>query len=168
MLGRQPLVAAAQRHCLRRLEETLRAIGVFFDVHNPNLVSCCDGPAIPSNSGATGLVQLLRGTRPAPVLNGYRYVIYHRGHSRRLPGSAFGLLAFRPGSHSAFEDYLASVCLDGDPARIDLGTAPEGFFNLAFDLGRLGAWLQLDRVDHASDAFEPAHCPLGLLALVIP
>src|SRR5207248_7873558 len=100
--------------------------------------------------------------------NGYRYVIYHPGHSRRLPGGAFGFLAFCPGSHSAFEGHLASVCLDGDPARIDLGTAPEGFFDLAFDLGRLRAWLQLDRVDHASDAFEPTDCPLRLLALIIP
>src|SRR5204863_5025198 len=84
------------------------------------------------------------------------------------PGGAFGLLAFRPGPHSTFEDHLASVCLDGDPARIDLGTAPEGFFDLALDLGRLRARLQLDRVDHASDAFESAHCPLRLLALIIP
>src|SRR5438105_15061027 len=151
MLWRQPLMAAAQRHRLRRLEETLGAIGVFFDVHSSNLVSCCDGPAIPSNSGATGLVQLLRGTRPAPVLNGYRYVIYHPGHSTRLPGGAFALLACRPGSHSPFEGHLASVCLDCDPARIDLGAAPNGFLDLAFDLGRLRAWLQLHRVDHASD-----------------
>ncbi len=39
VLRRQPLMAAPQRHRLRRLEETLRAIGVFLEFHNPNLVS---------------------------------------------------------------------------------------------------------------------------------
>jgi len=102
------------------------------------------------------------------VLNGYRYVIYHPGHSRRLPGGAFGLLAFRPGSHSAFEDHLACVCIDGDPARVDLGTATKGFFDLALDLGWLDARLELDRVDHAADALEPADRALRLLALIIP
>jgi hypothetical protein len=49
MLGRQPLMAAAQRHRLRRLEETLGAIGVFLDVHNPNLVSA-EWPTVPPSA----------------------------------------------------------------------------------------------------------------------
>ncbi len=49
VLGRQPLMAAPQRHSLRRLEETLRAIGVFLEFHNPNLVSA-EWPTVPPSA----------------------------------------------------------------------------------------------------------------------
>ena len=46
VLRRQPLVTAPQRHSLRRLEKTLRPIGVFLEFHNPNLVSA-EWPTVP-------------------------------------------------------------------------------------------------------------------------
>jgi hypothetical protein len=39
MLRGQPLMAAPQRHRLRRLQKPLGAIGVFLELHDPNLVS---------------------------------------------------------------------------------------------------------------------------------
>jgi len=39
MLRRQPLMAAPQRHRLRRLQKSLRAIGVFLHFHDQDLAS---------------------------------------------------------------------------------------------------------------------------------
>src|ERR1700730_3784418 len=108
------------------------------------------------------------GLRSTPMLYGYRNMIYYPGNTRRLPGCAFGLLTFRPGPHRAFEDDLTAISFDSDPARVYLGAAPKGLLDLAFDLGWLDTRLELDRVDHAPHAFEPAARPLGLLALIIP
>ena len=77
-------------------------------------------------------------------------------------------MTFRPGLHRAFKNDLTTVRFDGDPARIYLGAAPKGLLDLALDLCRLDAGLELDRVDHALDALDPADGPLGLLALIIP
>src|SRR6202035_1170681 len=49
VLRRQPLVAAPQRHRLRRLQKPLRAIGIFLEFHNPNLVSA-EWPTVPPSA----------------------------------------------------------------------------------------------------------------------
>src|ERR1700719_3211304 len=121
VLRRQPLVPAPQRHRLRRLQKALRAIGVLLEFHpRPRIVLRL--PRHPfGRRGNQSLLSFYGAPAGPPVLDGYRNMIYHPGDSRRLPSGTFGLLAFRPGSHSAFEDHLAPVCLDGDPAGIDLG-----------------------------------------------
>src|ERR1700731_2661686 len=108
------------------------------------------------------------GLRSTPMLYGYRNMIYYPGNTRRLPGCAFGLLTFRPRPHRAFENDLTTIRFNGDSARVYLGAAPKGLLDLASDLGRLDARLELNRVDSAPDAFDPADRPLRVLALIIP
>src|SRR6202040_2225213 len=108
------------------------------------------------------------GLRSTPMLYGYRNMIYYPGNTRRLPGCAFGLLTFRPGPHRAFENDLTTIRFNGDSARVYLGAAAKRLLDLVLDLGRLDTGLELDRVDHASDAFDTANRPFCLLALMIP
>jgi len=74
------------------------------------------------------------------ALDAYRDPIVHLHHPRRLPGGTFSFLAFGPGPHSPAEDHFTAVGLDGDAARIYFGAAPEGLFDLAFDLDGRDAW----------------------------
>lgn len=87
-----------------------------------------------------------------------------------LPSTSgsFRLLALGPGTHTAFEDYLAVRCLDGDPVRIDLCTAAESLLDLALYLGRLDARLQLYRVADALDPFHPPDRAFGAQSLKVP
>jgi hypothetical protein len=77
VFGRQPLMTTPQRHRLRRLQKPLRAIGVFLEFHNPNLVSVeWPTPVPPSARPATELSmmankwagQLIRATGIAASL----------------------------------------------------------------------------------------------------
>ena len=104
----------------------------------------------------------------APMLDSYRNMIHHPGNARRLPRGAFSLLTFRPGPHGAFENDLPTIGFNGDPARIDLGTAAKCFLDLVLDVGRFDTGLNLDRVDNAFDAFDTANRAFRLLALIIP
>ena len=72
MLRRQPLVAAPQRHRLRRLQKPLRAIGVFLDFHDPNLVSA-KWPTVPPSFGPAA--------ESSMMINRWA-----RRHSREQPG----------------------------------------------------------------------------------
>src|SRR5947207_427204 len=63
--------------------------------------------------------------------------VVHSGDPWRQPGSTFGLFAFRPGSHSAFENDFPAMRLDRDAVGVDQRTAPECFFDLLPDLRRL-------------------------------
>src|SRR4051794_25935883 len=55
-------------------------------------------------------------------------------HTRCCPGGAFSLAAFGPRSDSALENDFPADCLDANPTGVNLGTAPEGLLNVAFDL----------------------------------
>jgi hypothetical protein len=73
------------------------------------------------------------------VLNlwAHRNSVIHSGDPWCQPGSAFGLFAFRPGSHSASEDDVAAMRLDRDTVSIDQRAAPECFLDLLLDFHRL-------------------------------
>src|ERR1700730_13631162 len=104
---------------------------------------------IAPEGGANGVAPPSAGLRSAPALDGYRDLVHHPGHSRRLPGGSLRLFTLRPGPHSTPEDDLTAICFNGDPARFD-------------------PWFELNRVDHTGDAFDPADSPFRLLALIIP
>src|SRR5436853_7300179 len=95
------------------------------------------GPKFGRNraTDATGIILALR-CRPGfdadqlvADLWAHRNLVVHSGDPGRQPGGAFGLFAFRPGSHAAFEDDLAAVGLDRDAARINQRAAPESFLD---------------------------------------
>src|ERR1700730_2516669 len=58
--------------------------------------------------------------------------------------------------------------LDGDAAGVDLGAPAKRLLDLAFDLARRRAWLELDQIGDPLYAAQPAHGVFGRLALVIP
>ena len=80
MLGCQPLVTAAQRQALRRLDKSLRPLGIFFDFHdlpallNRPLYPCSGGPAALQKAIWCGPVgaqpRWARLPRPVPVRSG--------------------------------------------------------------------------------------------------
>jgi hypothetical protein len=77
-------------------------------------------------------------------------------------------LTFRPGTHGASEDDFTAVGFYRDPACVDLGAPPEGFLDLVLDFARISPRLEIERVDDALDAIDPADRPFRLVALIIP
>src|ERR1700694_4455085 len=69
----------------------------------------------------------------------YNNSVVHSDDTGCQPGSASRLLSFRPGSHYAFEDNLATVRLDCDMVGVEQRAAPERFLDLLLDL--LRSWL---------------------------
>ena len=94
--------------------------------------------------------------------------VIHPSDAGRRPGGSFCLLTFGPGSHAAFENHLAVRRLDRDAVRVDLGAAAESLLDLAFDLSRLDARLDLYLVGDPLNPLHPPHRTFGAQALKVP
>jgi hypothetical protein len=145
-------MAASERHVLRRLQKPLCA-SVYFSKsmtktpifawprrrRHRELTNASQRKMFTPIGGATGPTPLptTRRRRRAKRLSRSDCPLHGPG---RLPRGTFSFLPFGPGPHSPEEDHFTAVGLDGDAAGIYFGAAPEGLFDLAFDLDGRDAW----------------------------
>src|SRR5208283_5547551 len=82
----------------------------------------------------------------------------YRSDSGGRPGSAFGLLAFRPGRDFAIQDDLVFYDAHVDPIRVHFRSPPQSLLDTGFDLRRQDIWLfESDQVDDAPDPGQVTH-----------
>src|SRR5258705_3224358 len=132
--------------------------------------------ARPARDGACDLVIVFLAMLSTPCVSlGTSYLLSSDAdavidfrHAGCRPRHSLGFLTLGPGPHRSGQDHFIAVELHLDHLGIELGIALQRLLYSPLDFDRLDGGFKDDEVTDALHAFDPAHRPLGVLALILP